>query len=440
MRADPQNYVKVMEEEVVKRDQIEFMAQVGAVFNMLTANALGQLEDHALAREQSEAIRENTVENLPELLEEFERNAVANGMEVLWAADAAEACAIIKDLVVKHEVKVITKGKSMITEEIDLNHYLEEEAGVKIYEGDLGELIVQMRGTALFISWAGINLNIQQNRPDAGGNIGMEYTRGHGNCGNVRDFMRRQFEQADMGITGVNMAVASTGSIVLVENEGNIRWSTGAPRVHVAVMSLEKVVANTADAFHLMDMLSRSCTGQGMTSYVSVINGPKDAGERDGAEKMYVVILDNGRSKIYADEELRQALRCIRCGRCFIACPVSLTVGAYPYGWCYWGPMGADISPLLLGLDDTYHIYEACTLCGGCESVCPAGIKHVEMFHHYRAMKAAGNETFGASRGSALERAGFKGWAAAVKNPALFEKSMGLLRFYLGLGSQEGRC
>ena len=148
MRADPQNYIKVMEEEVVKREQIEFMAQVGAVFNMLTANALGQLEDHGLAREQSEAIRENTVENLPELLEEFERNAVANGMEVLWAADAAEAWASIRELVVKHEVKVITKGKSMITEEIDLNHYLEEEAGVKIYEGDLGELIVQMRGTA----------------------------------------------------------------------------------------------------------------------------------------------------------------------------------------------------------------------------------------------------------------------------------------------------
>lgn len=441
MRADPQNYIKVMEEEVVKREQIEFMAQVGAVFNMLTANALGQLEDHGLAREQSEAIRENTVENLPELLEEFERNAVANGMEVLWAADAAEACAIIKNLAVKHEVKVITKGKSMITEEIDLNHYLEEEAGVKIYEGDLGELIVQMRGTAPFhIVGPAINLNIQQIAQTLVDNIGMEYTEEATEiAGNVRDFMRRQFEQADMGITGVNMAVASTGSIVLVENEGNIRWSTGAPRVHVAVMSLEKVVANMADAFHLMDMLSRSCTGQGMTSYVSVINGPKDAGERDGAEKMYVVILDNGRSKIYADEELRQALRCIRCGRCFIACPVYLTVGAYPYGWCYPGPMGAVISPLLLGLDDTYHIYEACTLCGGCESVCPAGIKHVEMFHHYRAMKAAGNETFGASRGSYLERTGFRGWAAAVKNPALFEKSVGLLRFYLRLGSQEGQ-
>ena len=194
-----------------------------------------------------------------------------------------------------------------------------------------------------------------------------------------------------------------------------------------------------ADAFHLMDMLSRSCTGQEMTSYVSVLSGPRDAGERDGAEKMYVVILDNGRSNIYEDENLRQAMKCIRCGRCFIACPVYLTVGAYPYGWCYPGPMGAVISPLLLGLDDTNHIYEACTLCGGCESVCPAGIKHVEMFHHYRAMKVMGDKKFNASRGSVVERTGFKGWAAAVKNPALFEKSVDLVRFYLGLSSKEGQ-
>lgn len=441
MKAHPQDYVKTMVEEVAKEDQRNFMNQVGAVFGYLTSNSLGQMSDPAKAREQSIAIRGNSINNLPELLEEFEKNAIQNGIEVLWAADADEACSIIKDLVIKHDAKVITKGKSMISEEIDLNHYLEEELGVKIYEGDLGELIVQMRGTPPFhIVGPAINLNIQQIAQTLVDHIGMEYTEDAVEiAGNVRNFMRQQFEQADMGITGVNMAVASTGSIVLVENEGNIRWSTAAPPVHVAIMSLEKVVANMADAFHVTEMLSRSCTGQPITSYVSVISGPRDSGEWDGAEKMYVIILDNGRSKIYKDPFLRQALKCIRCGRCGTACPIYLAVGAYPYGWCYPGPMGTVISPLLLGLDDTYDVYEACTLCGGCESVCPSGINHVELFHHYRAMKAAGNKEFGASPGSPVERTGFKGWAAAVKNPALFKKSMGLIRYYLKIGSKDGQ-
>ena len=441
MKAHPQDYIKIMREEIIKEEQASFMNQVGAVFGYLTSASLGQMADQALAREQSVAIRENAVENLPELLETFEKNAVKNGMEVLWAADAEEARSIIKDLVKKHEAKVITKGKSMISEEIDLNHYLEEELGVKIYEGDLGELIVQMRGTPPFhIVGPAINLNIQQIAQTLVDHIGMEYTEDAKAIANyVRTFMRRQFEQADMGITGVNMAVASTGSIILVENEGNIRWSTAAPKVHVAIMSLEKVVADMADAFHIMEMLSRSCTGQGMTSYVSVLSGPRAAGEYDGAEKMYVVILDNGRSDIYQDPFLRQALKCIRCGRCGTACPIYLTVGAYPYGWCYPGPMGTVISPLLLGLDDTYDVYQACTLCGGCKSVCPAGIDHVELFHHYRAMKVAGDKRFKAAPVSPVERAGFKSWAAAMKNPALYEKSVGLIRYYLNLGSKEGQ-
>jgi L-lactate dehydrogenase complex protein LldF len=442
MKAHPQDYIKIMHEEIKKQDQTNFMNQVGAVFGYLTSNSLSQMSDPVKAREQSQAIRENSINNLPLLLEEFEKNAVKNGIEVLWAVDADEACAIIKDLVVKHEAKIITKGKSMITEEIDLNHYLEEQLGVKIYEGDLGELIVQMRGTPPFhIVGPAINLNIQQIAQTLVDHIGMEYTEEAVEiAGNVRNFMRRQFEHADMGITGVNMAVASTGSIVLVENEGNIRWSTAAPPVHVAIMSIEKVVANMADAFHVTEMLTRSCTGQGITSYVSVISGPRDAGELDGAEKMYVIIVDNGRSQIYKDPFLRQALNCIRCGRCGTACPIYLTVGAYPYGWCYPGPMGTVISPLLLGLDDTYHVYEACTLCGGCQSVCPSGIDHVDLYHHYRAMKAAGNKEFKATPVSTVERTGFKGWAAAVKNPQLFKRSVSLVRYYLKLGSKEGQA
>jgi L-lactate dehydrogenase complex protein LldF len=439
MKAHPQDFIQTMLTEVAKTDQITFMNQVGAIFGYLSSACLAQMEDPLKAREQSIAIRENTLNNLPFLLEEFERNAVQNGIEVLWAADAAEACSIIKDLAVKHDVHLITKGKSMISEEIDLNHYLQEEVGVKIFEGDLGELIVQMRGTPPFhIVGPAINLNVQQIAQTLVDNIGMEYTENAGEiAGHVRNFLRRQFAGADMGITGVNAAIASTGSILLAENEGNIRWSTSAPSVHVAIMSLEKVAANLADGLHILEMQSRSCTGQIITSYVSVLSGPRDEGERDGPEKMYVVILDNGRSQIYQDAFLRQALKCIRCGRCGTACPIYLTAGAYPYGWCYPGPMGTILSPLLLGLDDTYHVYEACTLCGGCESVCPAGINHVELIHRYRAMKAEGDENFRATRNNALERNAFKGWATTVKNPVLFKKSVNMMRYFLG-SRQEG--
>lgn len=442
MKPCPQDYLEILQVEIKKQDQSSFMNQVGAVFRYLTSNCLSQMEDPVKGREQSQAIRANSMENLPLLLEEFEENARKNGIEVLWAADAQEACALVKDLAIKHEVKIITKGKSMITEEIDLNHYLEEELGVKIYEGDLGELIVQMRGTPPFhIVGPAINLNIQQIAQTLVDHIGMEYTEEAMEiAGNVRDFMRRQFEHADMGITGVNVAVASTGSIILVENEGNIRWSTGAPPVHVAIMSIEKVAANMADALHITEMQSRNCTGQAITSYVSILSGPRDEGELDGAEKMYVIILDNGRSQVYKDPYLRQALKCIRCGRCGIYCPVYLAAGAYPYGWCYPGPMGTVISPLLLGLDDTYHVYEACTLCGGCESACPSGINHVELFHHYRAMKVAGNREFKATPVSVIEKAGFKSWATAVRSPGLFNKSMNLVRTYLKAGSKDGKA
>ncbi|HWQ74973.1 MAG TPA: lactate utilization protein B [Syntrophomonas sp.] len=436
MKAHPQDFMDIMRTEVAKKDQISFMNQVGTIFGYLSASSLAEMEEPQSARERSAAIRKNSIDNLPFLLEEFENNAVRNGIEVLWAAGGAEACTLIRNIALRHDVRLITKGKSMISEEIDLNHYLQEQLGAEIYEGDLGELIVQLRGTPPFhIVGPAINLNVQEIAQTLVDGIGMEYTEDATEiAGQVRKFMRRQFEKADMGITGVNMAVASTGSIILAENEGNIRWSTAAPRVHIALMSLEKVVADLSEGFYLMEMLSRSCTGQGMTSYVSVLSGPRGEGERDGPEKMYVVILDNGRSKIYQDEGLRQALQCIRCGRCGTACPVYLAVGAYPYGWCYPGPMGTVLSPLLLGLEATRDLYEACTLCGGCEAVCPAGIHHVELFHRYRAMQAQGDQTYQGGKGSMMDRNAFKGWAAAVKRPALFNKSVDMIRYFLGKG------
>jgi len=443
MKLRPEDFQSVAREEVAKTAQRDFVVMVAGVFNYLCDTAMGAYGDKVAqeeARSMGAQIRENSLHHLPELLEEFERNAIRNGIQVLWATDAEEACQLVKGLVEKHQVKTITKGKSMISEEIGLNHFLEEETGVKIYEGDLGEFIVQQRGTIPFhIVGPAINLTIQEIASILQQHIDMPYTEiATEIVGYMRTFLREKFEKADMGITGVNQAVASTGSLILVENEGNIRWTTSAPRVHVALMSIEKVCANYADAFHLLGLLTRNCTGQAITSYVSILNGPRRDDEEDGPEAMYVVIIDNGRSVAYQDPHLKEALRCIRCGRCGIQCPIYLRIGAYPYGWCYPGPMGNVIAPLIMGLDRTRDLYEACTLCGGCQSVCPGGMPHLDLIARYRHMKVTGDKRFGGTRVSIKERAVFELLARGMQNPALYNSGLKVARRYINRRSQEG--
>lgn len=443
MNLRPEDFQSVAQTEVANTAQGDFVVMVAGVFNYLCDTAMtayGEQSAQEEARAIGAQIRTNSLHNLPELLEEFESNAVRNGIQVLWAADAGEACKLVKDLVEKHQVKTITKGKSMISEEIGLNHFLEKEAGVKIYEGDLGEFIVQQRGTLPFhIVGPAINLNVQEIASILQEHIDMPYTEDAQEIVSyVRGYLRDKFERADMGITGVNQAIASTGSLILVENEGNIRWVTSAPRVHVALMSIEKVCANYADAFHLLGLLTRNCTGQAITSYVSVLNGPRRNDETDGPEAMYVIIIDNGRSAAYKDPLLKEALRCIRCGRCGIQCPIYLRIGAYPYGWNYPGPMGNVIAPLIMGLDRTRDLYEACTLCGGCQAVCPAGMPHLDLFARYRQMKVTGNKDFGGSRVCIKERTGFKLLTWGMQNPALYKSGVKIARRYINKRSQDG--
>ncbi|HOQ09723.1 MAG TPA: lactate utilization protein B [Syntrophomonadaceae bacterium] len=443
MKLRPEDFQSVAREEVAKTAQRDFVIMVAGVFNYLCDTAMGAYgdkEEQDKARALGAQIRENTLHNLPQLLEEFEKNATSNGIQVLWAADAEEACQLVKGLVEKHQVKTITKGKSMISEEIGLNHFLEQETGVKIYEGDLGEFIVQQRGTLPFhIVGPAINLTVQEIASILQEHIDMPYTETAAEIVSyVRTFLRDKFERADMGITGVNQAIASTGSLILVENEGNIRWVTSAPRVHVALMSIEKVCASFADAFHLLGLLTRNCTGQAITSYVSILNGPRRDDEEDGPEAMYVVIVDNGRSAAYQDPHLKEALRCIRCGRCGIQCPIYGRVGAYPYGWCYPGPMGNVIAPLIMGLDRTRDLYEACTLCGGCQSVCPGGTPHLDLISRYRHMKVTGDERFGGTRVSLKERAAFELMNRGMQNPALYKSGLKIARSYINRRSQDG--
>lgn len=440
MNYSPANFIPVAAQELVKVEERTFLQMVAGVFNYLCDTAMNSYGDSIAqneARQLGGQIRSHSLSALKPLLEQFEQNAIENGIKVLWAEDGGEACQLVSELITKHQVKVITKGKSMLSEEIGLNHYLEANNGVKIYEGDLGELIVQQRGTMPYhIVGPAINLKVQEIASILQEHIAMPYTEVASEIANyVRGFMREQFEGSQMGITGVNQAVAATGSMLLVENEGNIRWVTSAPRVHVALMSIEKVCADMNDALHLLGLLTRNCTGQAITSYVSVLNGPRRADEEDGPDAMYVIIVDNGRSKAYQDLELKEALRCIRCGRCGIQCPIYMRVGAYPYGNCYPGPMGNVLMPLVMGVDSTHDLYEACTLCGACQAVCPSRLPHLDLYLRYRQMKAEQDKAAGTNAGT---RMAFKLWGIGVQKPALYKTGMKAVRRYLRGAGKDG--
>jgi len=345
----------------------------------------GRDEHFARAR----AARLGALSRLPELLEELEQNATAAGTQVHWAADAAEARSIIAGIAQAASARIIVKGKSMVTEEIALNPAL-EAAGAEVWETDLGEFIVQLAGEppSHIIAPA-----IHKSRAQVA-ELFAEKLNLHGQSIPeltllARQALREKFLAADMGITGVNMAVAETGSVILVENEGNIRMSTTCPPVHVALMSLEKVAATMSDAADILRVLPRSATGQKMSSYVSVLTGPRKPGETDGAREMHLVILDNGRSEVLADPVLREALACFRCGACLNSCPVYQTIGGHAYGSVYSGPIGTLLSALLLPPDQTRDLPFGCTLCGAYARTCPLGINHPKLMLALRQRVAA---------------------------------------------------
>jgi len=368
-----------------------FLSLLPPGFTILRQIGMSSFPDPDSAVEQARAIRAEVVERLPELLEEFERNAAASGARVLWVRDAAEANEIILDIARQRGVTYVTKGKSMITEEIGLNDHLIRN-GVDAFETDLGEVITQLLSLPPFhIVGPAINVppeEISKTFLEKG--IIKETTTNPIELGKaVRVYLREKFRHLDMGIVGVNMAVAATGTVINVENEGNIRMTKSSPRTLVAVMSPEKVIPTMADAVHMIRILCRNCTGQKISSYVSMDTGPKKTAEIDGPEELFIVVVDNGRSEIYRDPLTRQVLRCIRCGGCLNTCPVYAKIGGYPYGFTYSGPMGQVMNPLLLGLNKTADLYRACTLCGACRQICPAGVDHPSLMLAYRERQVA---------------------------------------------------
>jgi L-lactate dehydrogenase complex protein LldF len=386
MKIKTQQFNEIVKRELENERTRAFLDLIASIVPQTRKAALATFPDPAAALEVGRSIRAEAIARLPELLEEFERNAAASGAKVLWARNASEANDIILRIAKERNIRYVTKGKSMVTEEIGLNEVLIANR-IDVFEADLGEFIIQLLERPPFhIVGPAINIPPDEISDVFMKKIGMrEPTHNAATLGAAaRAFLRDKFHHLEMGITGVNMAVAQTGTIINVENEGNIRFSKSSPRTQVSIMTLEKVVPTMRDALHLLRLLCRNCTGQKISAYVSMDTGPKKQGEIDGPEELFVIILDNGRSDIYADPSTREALRCIRCGACMYACPVYTRIGGYPYGWAYSGPMGQVLNPLLLGLEKTQDLYRACTLCGECKAICPGGIDHPAMFLSYR--------------------------------------------------------
>jgi L-lactate dehydrogenase complex protein LldF len=325
-------------------------------------------------RQRAQDIRQQTIENLDHYLEHFIQNLESNGFHVHTAKDAEEACRLAVDIAQKQGATLVTKSKSMTTEEIRLNHAL-ERVGIRVVETDLGEFIVQLRGEPPgHIVTPAIHLRREDVAETFERELGMPYSTDveHMNAA-AKEALREVFLTADVGVSGVNFGVAENGVLCLVTNEGNGRMVTTLPPVHIAIMGVERLLPTMEDLAILLKLLPRSSTGQKITSYVTLIGGPRRDGDPDGPDERHVILLDNGRLAM-ATSSLAESLFCIRCGACLNACPVFREIGGHAFESIYPGPIGSVVSPGLFGLDKYGHLARASTLCGVCQEVCPVGI------------------------------------------------------------------
>ncbi|MFK5985145.1 MAG: LutB/LldF family L-lactate oxidation iron-sulfur protein [Pseudomonadota bacterium] len=351
------------------------------------ASQFADAEELSELRTQDGLIRSNSLANLPRLLEQLETKLIANGIQVHWAETAEQANQITLQILNSKNAKTVVKGKSMVSEEVEMNHYLEQH-GIEITESDLGEFIIQLADEApSHIVMPAVHKNRQQiaqlfhqKFPH------IPYTEDVDELTlAARKIMRERFEKADAGITGVNFMVAETGTLCLVENEGNGRMCSTVPSLHIAITGIEKVVEKLSEVPPLLSILARSATGQLITTYFNMISSPRKSDEKDGPEEVHLILLDNGRSHIRMDEELLATLRCIRCGACINHCPVYVQLGGHAYGTVYPGPIGIVLEPQRLGIDKIGTLTTACTMCGACAEVCPVKIPLPKLINRLRA-------------------------------------------------------
>ena len=388
-----------------------------SLFGEKRRQAVAGLPNWEELRTQARAIKDEVLSDLDRYLKEFVRNAESRGAVVHRARDAAEANAIICGLAKERNARVIVKSKSMTTEETHLNDAL-EAAGMQVVETDLGEYIIQLahEPPSHIIAPA-----IHKTRHQIGelftAELGMPPTDNIDKMTRTaRMTLRDRFAAADVGISGVNFAIAETGTIVIVENEGNIRLTTSLPRLHIAMMGIEKVIPRFADLDVFLKLLPRSGTGQRLTTYQSFITGVKRHTTDEGPDELHIVLLDNGRSRMLAHPVTRQSLACIRCGACLNACPVYQQVGGHAYGSVYPGPIGAVITPQLMGIQKAAQLPFASSLCGACRDVCPVKIDIPQLLLHLRG-------EISQRKGGVAERLIFKVWAKVMTSPALYKMS-----------------
>lgn len=409
------------------------LAKFSHGFPVKRAQAIERLPEFDALRDDARDIKNHVLENLGAYLEVFEANVIASGGKVHWCRDAKEARQTVLSICQNANARTVTKSKSMIGEEVDINDFLEEN-GVEPIETDLGEYIIQLRkeppshiiAPAIHLSKQQVAETFREKHLSRKAGRPLESPRAM--LDEAREELRGKFLDADVGLSGANMLIAETGSIVTVSNEGNIELTCGLPRVHIAMASIEKIVPTLEDAATILRVLARSATGQDMSVYTSVMTGPRRPGDLDGPEEFHVVLLDNGRTELL-NSDLRDILRCIRCGSCINHCPVYEAIGGHAYGWIYPGPMGAVLTPGLLNMDVARHHPNASTLCGKCETVCPMRIPLPDLLRKWRRRQ------FDAAITPRASRYGLRAWAFLAKRPRLYRLAMSVGSAFLALAA-----
>ena len=393
--------------------------------------AADKLPEFEALRDAARDIKNHTLEHLDLYLEAYESKVQASGGHVHFARNAEEARNVILRICREAGARTVTKGKSMISEEIGINHHLEAN-GIVPVETDLGEYIIQLRNEMpSHIIAPAVHLNATQ--------VEQDFRRVHKNLDPKRDLsepvqlltearavLRERFLAADVGITGANFLVAETGTSIIVTNEGNGDLTQILPKTHIVLASIEKLVPTLEDVSQILRVLARSATGQEMSVYTTFSTGPRRPGDADGPENYHVVLLDNGRSSMLGTN-FEEMLRCIRCGACMNHCPVYHAVGGHAYGWVYPGPMGAVLTPSLIGVDKAGHLPNASTFCGRCESVCPVRIPLPKLMRHWREREFERHLT------PATVRSGLRTWGFLARRPALYRLATRAAMGVLGL-------
>lgn len=378
-------------------------------YHVAVNRGLSKLANLENSKRKAHTIKWKVMENLDKLLPEFESNFQRKGGKVIWANDIEEAQNEILQIINKAGAKTVIKSKSMATEEIHLNEFLEKNH-IEALESDLGEYIVQLLGQkpyhivtpAMHLSKEDIAKLFNEKFGTAIDSTPEQLTM------KARELLREKYTSYDIGITGGNFLIADSGSIALTENEGNARLTTTFPKIHIAIVGIEKVIPTLNDLDLFWPILSSHGTGQNLTVYNTILGGPRQGNESDGPEEMYVILLDNGRSKLLAQKEQRQALYCIRCGACLNACPVYKNIGGHTYETTYSGPIGSIITPHMSGMKEFKHLSYASSLCGKCTEVCPVKIDiHKMLLLNRRDSVQQGLSPFS-------ENMGWKGWKTGM--------------------------